>query len=479
MSASNAIRSLPDGWELGDVIHTPSTIGKVGRGAQAAIACDWFQATMPSAIRDAVVKQLASVFGAAEARGDIPKEMRCYRECLQFPNGARLYQANRYNETCCLVISGKAKPTGYFRLLTNLSALGLKITRMDLAFDDRRGVLSLNSVGEAVDAGNAVSRWKESSSHTRTSLTSGTHRGHSIQFGSKASASYLVAYDKGLEMGTDEEGEWVRWELRLSDSEAEKFAAELFSDFPQTGDAHLRGCIATPKARGVRLCYDASDNQVLDSEMSPELLERFKCLALNALKSRLSFRERATASNVSRAKFLPWWDSFLEYFDPHTEDISSQEDADYEGGQSLSRKKMRRETVIREQAEEILTEIFEEHFRPHVANYFAEQLRNIPEYGEPAPESGAQGIDDAALVLVGLLPIPDNNVIPFPLSDWRGANDPGKALLHRSADVVRLETGGKCGDREEATVFQCSYLQSELVKKKWKTSRNFNHFQDK
>lgn len=442
MAASNAIRVRASDWELGDVFRTPSTIGKVegkvGPKTRTGIVCDWFQATMPSSLREAVLKLLTSALGPAEVKSDIPKQMRCYRECLQFPDGARLYHLNDYRETCCLVISGKAKPTEHFCLLKSLLDLGVKATRMDLAFDDRRGVLSLGTVRDAGKAGNAISRWKEFDTHEKASLSSGVQRGQRIQFGSKSSASYLVAYDKGLETGIAEEGEWVRWELRLADLEADNFSAALFSDTPTSADTVVSEFPKKPKAEPVLLCYDSSEVPVLISDIPPEFVERFERLALDALKSRLSFRDRATASNVSRAKQLPWWESFLEYFDPLPNGIPNQECAEYEGGQSLTDKKKYREIATRGQAEEILTAIYEEHIRPHVANHFKELLRNIPEYGDPAPASGDKGIDEAALALVGLLPIQDNNLIPFPSSRWRGASDVDKTLQHRSADVIKL-----------------------------------------
>jgi hypothetical protein len=175
-------------------------------------------------------------------------------------------------------------------------------------------------------------------------------------------------------------------------------------------------------------------------QMSPELAERFERLVLDALKSRLSFRDRITASNVSRAKQLPWWESFLEYFDPVPQDFSDQECADYDEEQLLIRKKKHREAATRNQAEKILTEIYEEHIRHHAANYLIELFRNIPEYGDPAPTNTGQDIDEVALALVGLLPIQENNVIPFPSPRVRHASNADKSLQHRSAEVVRLDT---------------------------------------
>lgn len=443
MAASSAVRVRSSDWEWGGVIRTPSTIGKVERKVgpkrRAGISCDWYQATMPSSIRDAVLEQLSSALGVPEVRGDIPKQMCCYRECLQFPNGARFYQSNRYNETCCLVISGKAKPTEHFLMLMRLIGLGVKLTRMDLAFDDRRGILSLEAVYRAIKEGSAVSRWKKVDFLEKTALASGKLQGRCIQIGSKSSASYLVIYDKGLETGSAAEGEWVRWELRLADSEVEEFVAAFIGDALTPTNAAVQEAPQKIKGKPTLLCYDDSDMPVLDTDISPELVERFQHLALQALKSRLSFRERGTTSNVSRAKELPWWDSLLEYFDPISEGMPNHQCAEYEGGPSLTEKKKRRETVVREQAEEILSEVYEEHIRPHASNRLEELLRNIPEYGDPAPECGADEVDEIALAFVGLHPRHEAMVLPFPAPIQEGASKrPSWGLQPRLAEVVTL-----------------------------------------
>lgn len=443
MAASNAARVRTSDWESGDVIRTPSTIGKVERKAgpkwRAEISCDWYQTTMPSSIRDAVLTQLSTEFGTPEVRSNIPKAMHGYRECLEFPNGARLYYSNCYQETCCLVISGQANPNEHFHALSGLRDLGMKSTRVDLAFDDRRGILPLEAVYRAAKDGSAVSRWKEVGSFEKTTLASGKLRGRSIQFGSRSSASYLVIYDKGLETGCAAEGKWIRWELRLADSAAEKFVAAFMEDASTPTNAVVQEAPQKTETKPTLLCYDDSDMPVLDTDMSPELVERFQLLAIQALKSRLSFRERDTTSNISRAKVLPWWDLLLEYFDPISEDMPNRQCAEYEGGPSLTEKKKRRESVVREQAEEILTEVYEEHIRPHASSRLEELVRNIPEYGDPAPESGADEVDESALAFVGLHPKHEAMVLQFPALIQAGASRrPSLGLQPRRAEVVSL-----------------------------------------
>ena len=177
----------------------------------------------------------------------------------------------------------------------------------------------------------------------------------------------------------------------------------------------------------------------MDTDISPELVERFQHLAIQALKSRLDFRERSTTSNVSRAKAIPWWDSLLEYFDPISDGMPNHQCAEYEGGPSLTEKKKRRETVVREQAEEILSEVYEEHIRPHASNRLEELVRNIPEYGDPAPDSGADEVDESALAFVGLHPNHEAMVLQFPALIQAGASKrPAWGAQVRLAEVVSL-----------------------------------------
>lgn len=401
-------------WHGDSVIRAPSTLGKVEKGFLASrppeISCDWFQGTMPLSIRDSVLERLAVTFGAPALRADIPPEMRCYRECLEFPNGSRLYQSNRYKDTCCIVLSGATNPSHHFPLIQQLVQAGVKATRFDLAFDDRRGQVSIDDICNHLHSGTVISRWKNAAANETLNLPSGSCRGRKVQFGSKASDAYLVTYDKGLETETAEEGEWVRWELRLSDEQANQFVTEFLADNPDAADGDLRKHVAKASNQSALLCHDAADYAVLDTDIAPELVDRFKRLALAALKSRLSFRDRSTALNTSRAAVLPWWESFLEYFDPANTGKVDVSDLDYDEAQHVKRQARNRELSARTHAEELLTEIYEEHIRPHQPK-LAHRPDLIPEYGDAGLQDDGQPED--ILSLVGLASVSATNVIPF------------------------------------------------------------------
>lgn len=452
MRASGALRKFEEQFSA-PVIRAPSTLGKVGRGSQASraseILCDWFQGTMSLSIRDAVLQRLTATFGMPRLRVDIPSAMRCYRECLEFPNGSRLYQSNRYGETCCLVLSGAVNPSCHFPVIRQLVKAGVKTTRFDLAFDDRRGQVSVDDICNQLHSGTVISRWKSATANETLNLSSGGRQGRKVQFGSKTSDAYLVAYDKGLETETAEEGEWVRWELRLSDEQANRFVTEFLADSPDATDGDLREHVAIAKNQSGLLCYDEADFAVLDTDIDLALVERFKRLALNALKSRLSFRDRTTALNISRAAVLPWWESFLEYFDPEAEavNVGSDPEVGLSDDERLAsnmatipdwpeaddervikkRQSGRRNRQAYEKAEELLTEIFEGHIRPHLSDW----LGDIPDYQEDNDRRGGLWGAEDPLVYVGLVPETGARILRFPRVPVGRAKEVGVENIER------------------------------------------------
>lgn len=272
-------------------------------------------------------------------------------------------------------------------------------------------------------------------------LSSGGRRGRKIQFGSKSSDAYLVAYDKGLETETAEEGEWVRWELRLSDEQANEFVTEFFADNSDATDGDLRNFVAKAKSKSGLLCYDHSDYTVLGLDIAPELEERFKSLALSALKSRLSFRDRKDGLNISRAAVLPWWESFLEYFDPEAEsvvvgsdpDAGLSEDDRFAANMASMRdwpeaedERVFKKRLAYEKAEELLTEIFEEHIRPTQPDC----LGDIPDCHEGDRYGGQGGADDP-LVYVGLVPESGAAILRFPPTPIGRTKEAGKRKAGR------------------------------------------------
>lgn len=93
----------------------------------------------------------------------------------------------------------------------------VKLTRLDVAYDDFDGLLDLDKIQEALWLGNYTCR------STKYNTQRGTD-GQSVEIGSKKSDLFIRIYDKAQERKrTDEIEHWVRFELQLRDNHALNF----------------------------------------------------------------------------------------------------------------------------------------------------------------------------------------------------------------------------------------------------------------
>ena len=91
----------------------------------------------------------------------------------------------------------------------------LKITRLDVAYDDHSGVLNIKDIVDDTISGMFISK----SNYWETVLSS---KGTSVQIGSPQSKVLIRIYDKAAERGKIGE-HWVRCEMQLRDDRAAKF----------------------------------------------------------------------------------------------------------------------------------------------------------------------------------------------------------------------------------------------------------------
>jgi putative DNA relaxase len=166
-----------------------------------------------------------------------------------------------------------ADPAG---LLRELVSLGMKVTRVDFAFDDKSGLLDLEQIGQSVEAKNYVSRSR------KWTFMKNEEGGQTWAFGRRSSDSFIRTYDKAAEQHVD--GHWVRVELELKDKRAEAAVHVLLS------------C-------GV--------------ESWPERVASW-------LRGLLEFKEPGTDENKSRWEIAKWWESFLESAKKSTLTISKR-----------------------------------------------------------------------------------------------------------------------------------------------------------
>lgn len=92
---------------------------------------------------------------------------------------------------------------------------GLKITRLDVAYDDHTGILDIMRI--AGDTQNSM--YVSKSDYWETLLSS---KGTSVQIGSPQSKVLIRMYDKAAERGKPDE-HWIRVELQLRDDRAVQF----------------------------------------------------------------------------------------------------------------------------------------------------------------------------------------------------------------------------------------------------------------
>lgn len=92
----------------------------------------------------------------------------------------------------------------------------LKITRLDVAFDDHSGVFEMRDVVEDTQDGNYVSR----SDYWETVLSS---KGSTVMIGSPKSKVVIRIYDKAREKNCEPGTHWNRVELQLRDDRAIQF----------------------------------------------------------------------------------------------------------------------------------------------------------------------------------------------------------------------------------------------------------------
>lgn len=91
----------------------------------------------------------------------------------------------------------------------------LKITRLDVAFDDHTGILNIGTIAQDTQTGMYVSR----SNYWETVLSS---KGSTVQIGSPQSKVLIRIYDKAAERGITDQ-HWIRVELQLRDDRAVQF----------------------------------------------------------------------------------------------------------------------------------------------------------------------------------------------------------------------------------------------------------------
>ena len=140
------------------------------------------------------------------------------------------------DESIQLVFTGKGcrelEAAGWFEswpiTLRQLLAGGASFSRLDVALDDREGVLNMDHIVACCNEGRVVCRYgKIIPSEERDEVT-GAVKGRMVTFGNRGSGTSIRIYDKALEQGVD--GHWIRVEMQARKAKAQALANAVGGD---------------------------------------------------------------------------------------------------------------------------------------------------------------------------------------------------------------------------------------------------------
>jgi phage replication initiation protein len=127
----------------------------------------------------------------------------------------------------CRELEGMEDWQGWCSFLAGWLARGVSFSRVDVAMDDREGLLDLDLIEQKTRSCELVSRYKQAEPRCPINLATGERKGHSVRFGAGMSETALTIYNKALEQLLP--GHWIRVELRTRNKKADMLASWLSS----------------------------------------------------------------------------------------------------------------------------------------------------------------------------------------------------------------------------------------------------------
>lgn len=171
--------------------------------------------------------------------------------------------------------------------------------RIDVALDDRHGVIDVDRIYASVVAGNCVSHFRQSRLIAGLDLGSGLDTGKTLCMGSRQSDTYLRIYDKAAEQRAKQkpvEGTWIRWEMEWKAERADAVGMALSGLDQDQFQKYIVGVFRS--ALDFRDCTRADDPK--DRYYAP-LLEWWKILTEGMQRARLAVATSAkTIDDVKR-----------------------------------------------------------------------------------------------------------------------------------------------------------------------------------
>ena len=168
----------------------------------------------------------------------------------------------------CRQLEASGRIRNWQEFLGELRSLGGRFTRIDGAFDDTLGLITMADVETALRSKTIVSRWRQADPRQTVSLAEGAEEnGKTIYFGSPTSDVKSRFYDKARQQGCPAGVHWVRVEI-----ECRRERAGAYADAVIDGGAEAMAGV---------------------------------------LKSYIDFKERGADSHRDRWKSAEWWQGFL------------------------------------------------------------------------------------------------------------------------------------------------------------------------
>lgn len=187
------------------------------RTAENIVIYDWLSFTSKTHSPD----DLIATLGLAHVPWTETKGARGYRDRKYF-SCISVHYNGRADMGVWVEMSGQGCRTfeslssvGWEGIFSFIRDNSLKITRLDVAYDDHSGVLNIRDIVEDTQNGMYVSK----SDYWETVLSS---KGSTVQIGSPQSKVLIRIYDKAAERGKPDE-HWIRCEMQLRDDRAVQF----------------------------------------------------------------------------------------------------------------------------------------------------------------------------------------------------------------------------------------------------------------
>lgn len=167
-------------------------------------------------------QELMDALGLSHVSWTQTKGARGYRDRLYF-NAISIHYNGRDDMGVWVEMSGQGcrafesiSAVTWERLFFFIRENGLKITRLDVAFDDHTGILPMGRIVQDTQSGMFISK----SDYWETVLSS---KGSTVQIGSPQSKVLIRIYDKAAERNCEKGTHWIRCEIQMRDDRASQF----------------------------------------------------------------------------------------------------------------------------------------------------------------------------------------------------------------------------------------------------------------